>query len=106
MIADYFVLRKRSLDVEGLYQRDGPYEYRAGFNPRALIALAAGIVVALVGLVVPPLKFLYDYSWFVGFGVAAMVYIALMIGPDERASIPPNPLLIPVKGFEVKQPAS
>jgi hypothetical protein len=35
-----------------------------------------------------------------------MVYIALMIGPDERASIPPNPLLIPVKGFEVKQPAS
>ncbi|HEX4650240.1 MAG TPA: NCS1 family nucleobase:cation symporter-1 [Granulicella sp.] len=106
MIADYFVLRKRSLDVEGLYQRDGPYEYRAGFNPRALIALAAGIVVALVGLVVPPLKFLYDYSWFVGFGVAAMVYIALMIGPDERASIPPNPLLSPVKGFEVKQPAS
>jgi NCS1 family nucleobase:cation symporter-1 len=50
------------------------------------------------------LKLLYDYSWFVGFGVSAMVYIALMIGPDERASIPPTPLLIPVKGFEVKQP--
>jgi NCS1 family nucleobase:cation symporter-1 len=105
MIADYFVVRKRSLDVEGLYLRNGPYEYRSGFNPRALVALAAGIVVALVGLVFPPLKFLYDYSWFVGFGVSAMVYIALMIGPDERASIPPTPLLIPVKGFEVKQPA-
>jgi nucleobase:cation symporter-1, NCS1 family len=104
MIADYFVVRKRSLDVEGLYLRNGPYEYRSGFNPRALVALAAGIVVALVGLVLPPLKFLYDYSWFVGFGVSAMVYIALMIGPDERASIPPTPLLIPVKGFEVKQP--
>jgi NCS1 family nucleobase:cation symporter-1 len=106
MIADYFVVRKRSLDVEGLYLRNGPYEYCAGFNPRALVALGAGIVVALVGLVVPTLKLLYDYSWFVGFGVAAMVYIALMIGPDERASIPPTPLLIPVKGFEVKQPAS
>jgi NCS1 family nucleobase:cation symporter-1 len=105
MIADYFVVRKRSLDVEGLYLRNGPYEYRSGFNPRALVALAAGIVVALVGLVFTPLKFLYDYSWFVGFGVSAMVYIALMIGPDERASIPPTPLLIPVKGFEVKQPA-
>jgi NCS1 family nucleobase:cation symporter-1 len=105
MIADYFVVRKRSLDVEGLYLRNGPYEYHSGFNPRALVALAAGIVVALVGLVFTPLKFLYDYSWFVGFGVSAMVYIALMIGPDERASIPPTPLLIPVKGFEVKQPA-
>src|SRR5271167_1274841 len=61
MIADYFVVRKRSLDVEGLYLRGGPYEYRSGFNPRALIALAAGIVVALIGLVVPPLKLLYDY---------------------------------------------
>jgi NCS1 family nucleobase:cation symporter-1 len=105
MIADYFVVRKRSLDVEGLYLRGGPYEYHAGFNPRALIALAAGILVALAGLVIPPLRFLYDYSWFVGFGVSAMVYIALMIGPDERASIPPTPLLLPVKGFEVKQPS-
>ncbi len=105
MIADYFVVRKRSLDVEGLYLRGGPYEYRSGFNPRALIALASGIGAALVGLVVPSLKFLYDYSWFVGFGVSAMVYIALMTGPDERASIPPTPLLLPVKGFEIKQPS-
>jgi NCS1 family nucleobase:cation symporter-1 len=106
MIADYFVVRNRSLDVEGLYRRNGPYEYRSGFNPRALVALAAGIVVALVGLVVPPLKLLYDYAWFVGFGVSAMVYIALMIGPDEPATTPPTPLLIPVKGFEVKQPTA
>jgi len=35
-----------------------------------------------------------------------MVYIALMIGPDEPASTPPTPLLIPVKGFEVKQPTA
>jgi nucleobase:cation symporter-1, NCS1 family len=106
MIADYFVIRKTSLDVEGLYLRNGPYEYVAGFNPRALIALAAGIIVALVGLFVPALRFLYDYAWFIGFGVSAMVYIALMIGPDERASLPPTPLLLPVEGFEVKQPSA
>jgi NCS1 family nucleobase:cation symporter-1 len=106
MIADYFVIRQRSLDLEGLYLRNGPYQYTAGFNLRALIALAAGIVIALIGLVVAALRFLYDYAWFVGFGVAAMVYIALMIGPDERASIPPTPLLIPVKGFEIKQPSA
>jgi nucleobase:cation symporter-1, NCS1 family len=99
MIADYFLLRRRSLDVEGLYLRDGPYEYNGGFNPRALIALAAGIAVAMVGLFVPSLYFLYENAWFVGFAVAALVYVLLMIGPDVRARIPPTPLLIPVERF-------
>jgi NCS1 family nucleobase:cation symporter-1 len=30
--------------------------------------------VALCGLVVPGVRWLYDYAWFVGFGVAAVVY--------------------------------
>jgi len=38
--------------------------------------LGAGI--ALVGLVFPPVRFLYDYSWFVGFAVAFASYYALM----------------------------
>jgi NCS1 family nucleobase:cation symporter-1 len=99
MIADYFILRKKSLDVEELYIRGGIYEYAAGFNPRALIALAAGVVVALAGLFVPTLHWLYEYAWFVGFAVAAALYVALMSGPDVRAMIPPNPLLIEVEGL-------
>ena len=43
---------------------------RAAFNPRAIVALVAGVFVALIGLAVPPLRFLYDYAWFVGFFVA------------------------------------
>src|SRR5580693_4967913 len=43
MIADYFFIRGTRLDTESLYRRDGPYEYRKGFNPRALIALAVGV---------------------------------------------------------------
>src|SRR5258706_4280054 len=39
MIADYFLVRHRQLDVAGLYRRNGPYEYSKGFNPRALAAL-------------------------------------------------------------------
>jgi NCS1 family nucleobase:cation symporter-1 len=34
--------------------------------------------VALLGLVVPPLRLLYDYAWFVGFGVSGGVYVLLM----------------------------
>ena len=43
MIADYFFLRGTRLDTESLYRREGAYEYRKGVNPRALIALAAGV---------------------------------------------------------------
>jgi NCS1 family nucleobase:cation symporter-1 len=80
MIADYFIVRRSLLKVDDLYARGGIYEYRGGFNPCAIIALAAGIAIALLGLVAPPLRWLYDYAWFVGFGVAAAVYVLLMGG--------------------------
>jgi NCS1 family nucleobase:cation symporter-1 len=48
-----------------------------GVNPKALVALGAGVFAALVGLIVPDLRFLYDYAWFVGFGVSFVVYWAL-----------------------------
>jgi NCS1 family nucleobase:cation symporter-1 len=80
MIADYFIYRGCELAVEDLYQRGRRYEYSNGVNMRALVALGAGIAVALVGLVVPALRWLYDYAWFVGFLVAGAVYLALMRG--------------------------
>ncbi|MGH9803652.1 MAG: NCS1 family nucleobase:cation symporter-1 [Candidatus Acidiferrales bacterium] len=94
MIADYFVVRKKIILVEDLYQRGGFYEFRRGFNWAAVRALLAGIVVALMGLVVEPLTLesnpewlrfvagvlhqLYHYAWFVGFGIAFLVYLRLM----------------------------
>lgn len=80
MIADYFIVRRRVLNVNDLYRRGGIYEYSNGVNPRALISLGLGIAVALLGLAVPPLRPLYDYAWFVGFGVSAGAYILLMRG--------------------------
>ena len=100
MIADYFFIRGTRLDTESLYRRDGPYEYRKGINPRALIALAAGVFVALVGLVVPDLRFLYDYAWFVGFGVAALVYMMLMGTAPRVGGATPLAQRIKVKGLD------
>ena len=37
-----------------------------------LIATIAGCAVAWGGLIFEPLRPLYDYAWFVGFGVAAV----------------------------------
>jgi NCS1 family nucleobase:cation symporter-1 len=80
MIADYFVLRHCQLDLDALYRAEGVYSYTGGINWRAVYALVAGIIVALTGLVVRPLRPLYDYAWFVGFFVAGAVYLALMRG--------------------------
>jgi NCS1 family nucleobase:cation symporter-1 len=78
MICDYYVVRRRHLQVEELYRRGGPYEYRNGFNPKAIVALAAGVAIALIGLAIPALRWLYDYAWFVGFVVSGGLYFLLM----------------------------
>jgi nucleobase:cation symporter-1, NCS1 family len=77
MICDYFVVRRRVLQVEDLYLRDGAYEYSHGFNWSALAALGLGAGTALVGLVISSLRPLYDYSWFVGFVVSFAGYYGL-----------------------------
>jgi nucleobase:cation symporter-1, NCS1 family len=79
MVADYFLIRGTRLDTVSLYRRGGPYEYSRGVNPRAIVSLVAGVLVALIGLAVPYLRFLYDYAWFVGFFVAAASYYFLML---------------------------
>jgi len=78
MIADYFVVRSRNLDLAALYRRGGAYEYSRGFNWRAMVALGLGVLVALVGLLLPALRWLYDYAWFVGFLISAVAYCVLM----------------------------
>jgi NCS1 family nucleobase:cation symporter-1 len=78
LICDYFVIRKKYLVVEDLYQRNGQYEYSGGFNWTAVASLAAGVGVAFIGLAVPAVRVLYNYAWFVGFLVSFLAYFALM----------------------------
>ena len=78
MICDYYLVRRRKLEVENLYQRGATYEYSRGFNPKAVMALVVGVGVALVGLGVPAVRWLYDYAWFIGFVVSGGLYFSLM----------------------------
>jgi nucleobase:cation symporter-1, NCS1 family len=86
LICDYFVVRKKLLSVDDLYLRGGRYEYRKGFHLQAIAALAAGAAVAFIGLVVPALRVLYNYAWFVGFAVSFLVYLLLCSGKRMTAS--------------------
>jgi nucleobase:cation symporter-1, NCS1 family len=84
LIADYFVLRRKTILVEDLYRRGGVYEFARGFNWRALVALAAGIGLALAGLKIHPLRVLYDYAWFVGFGVSFLGHLLLAQARERK----------------------
>ena len=88
MICDYFVIRRRVLIVDDLYLRGGAYEYSRGFNWMAIAALLAGAGTALMGLVVPSVRVLYDYSWFVGFAVSFVAYYALMKLQGNKPPLP------------------
>ena len=78
MICDYYLVRRRRLVVEDLYRRGGAYEFRRGFNLKAILALAAGIAIALIGLADPVVRWLYDYAWFVGFLISGALYFLFM----------------------------
>ena len=88
MIADYFVWRRRKLNVLNLYLPNGEYRYTGGFSVVAIVAFAVGVLPSLPGFlatvkaidsagVSPFLLSLYHYAWFIGFGVAFVVYLAL-----------------------------
>jgi NCS1 family nucleobase:cation symporter-1 len=87
LVADYWIVRRRMLEVADLYRRGGAYEYARGVNPVAILALIAGVLpnvpgflhaVGLVESVPKVFDALYAYTWFIGFGLAAAVYVAGM----------------------------
>jgi len=74
LIVDYWIVRRRELGLRDLYLPDGVYK---GWSWRAVVATLAGCTAAWMGLVVPLLRPLYSYAWFVGFGVAGGLYLAV-----------------------------
>ncbi|MCU0238338.1 MAG: NCS1 family nucleobase:cation symporter-1 [Pyrinomonadaceae bacterium] len=90
MIADYFILRNKNLNLAELFKTDGIYSYSNGFNWRAIIALIVAIIPVVPGFiraattpngqVMNPNFFdtLYIYAWFVTFAIGFVLYLVLM----------------------------
>jgi NCS1 family nucleobase:cation symporter-1 len=82
LIADYWLVRRKRLKLEDLYLTHGVYRYQGGWNWKAVVATVAGCALAWGGLIVPALKPLYSYAWFVGFFAAGLLYWALTRAPE------------------------
>lgn len=79
LIADYYLIRNKRLELAELYKEEGIYSYhKTGFNKAAMIALFIGVFAALIGYWVPMLSFLYSLSWFTGFIISFVLYYVLM----------------------------
>lgn len=83
MIADYFVIRRKRLDIADLYRADGQY---GGWNPAGFLALILAVVPNVPGFLVT-VKWVpkdavpaflvegYNYAWFIGFALAFVFYV-------------------------------
>ncbi|CAN5181498.1 NCS1 family nucleobase:cation symporter-1 [soil metagenome] len=83
LIADYFIVRRRRIDVDSLFVRGGDYEYSGGVNWIAILAVVLGVLPNLPGFLgalgvfaAPPwATIVYEWAWFVGFAIAAIVHL-------------------------------
>ena len=99
LIADYFVYRQRRLNVADLYNPNGEYRYTRGFSITALIAFVLGALPSVPGFLVQVKRLpaasvpsflinLYGYAWFVGFGIAFLVYLlGRQMSPVNRREV-------------------
>ena len=105
-IADYWLVRRRRLDLAQLYTPDGIYSYARGVNPRAVVALVIGWGVALIGLRIPSLYFLWAGGWLFGLLGGLFAYWFLM--RNERSAIDEAAFasITRVESVPAEQPAS
>jgi NCS1 family nucleobase:cation symporter-1 len=80
LVVDYWIVRRCELRLEDLYLADGEY---GGWNLRAIAATAVGCFLAWGGFVIPALKPLYDYAWFVGFFAADLAHLVMAPQPKS-----------------------
>ena len=95
-IADYYIIKKRNIDVMALFHGNGSrYWYSNGWNWRAVVAWVCGFILPTMGsLGVTSLKWVAANGYFIGFGIGFLVYVLIMpknhisaISDEEEAAM-------------------
>ena len=79
IMVDYWLVRKGQVDVPALYSEDptGIYYYSRGVNLRAVAAFIPAALIAIVLALVPGFHTVSPFSWLIGAGIAAMLYLII-----------------------------
>ena len=87
IIVDYYLVRRRHVEVDGLYREgaDSPYWYRGGVNRRAVWVFGITAAVSIIIALVPAFGVLAPFSWFVGAGLSGALYWMVARGRAQRA---------------------
>ncbi|SDM26453.1 nucleobase:cation symporter-1, NCS1 family [Modicisalibacter muralis] len=71
MAVDYFLVKRQWLDVSSLYRDDGVYP---AYNPAGFVALLIPVGLTVFSLVNGTWTWFYDYGWFTGSALGAVIY--------------------------------
>lgn len=79
IMTDYWLIRKRCVDVPALFSDDraGEYYFRSGVNLRAITALVPASAITIVIALAPQFNAIASFSWFFGSGIAAIIYFVI-----------------------------
>lgn len=80
LVADYYVVRKRKIDLDAMFSSDpsGPYHYGNGWNHKAILAFGAAAVFSVATVWAPALSQLSGYGWIIGAILGGSLHMVLM----------------------------
>lgn len=103
MSSDYWLVKRRKIDLPALYDPHGRYRYWCGINWRAMLALLLALGPNLPGLVnavggtsgstihiTQGAKHLYSFDWLFGFVMSIFVYTSLSLAFPEGSTLVPE----------------
>ncbi|EON96696.1 putative ncs1 allantoate transporter protein [Phaeoacremonium minimum UCRPA7] len=100
--ADYWIVKKRKIDIPALYDPYGRYRYWYGINWQAMIAFLVALGPNLPGLVysvgstiggsyiyiTEGAKHIYSFDWLFGFVMSVFLYTGLsLLFPDQNVLV-------------------
>lgn len=79
LVADYYIIQKRNLELDQLFSSNpaGKYFYGNGWNPKAIIAVALAAIFSVATVWLPAFKSLTGFGWLIGALLGGVIYVLM-----------------------------
>lgn len=90
MAVDYFLIKKQRLDVPSLYMDNRAYP---AVNVAGFIAFGVPVALTLLSLLTGTMNWFYDYGWFTGSALGAIIYYVASVALASSSQVGPAPVM-------------